>query len=133
MSQHCLDAFQGTASKPAITFLESDLTPNVRINRNLPTLQLSRTSSSSSIICLSIGSVMSHNWKAAVSEVSVTPSKMCDLLFQNSEKRDTYKPTGSNLTFYHHELVLSTNGSWKQRQCDFPAVVILPRRDQWGG
>ena len=132
VSQYCLDALQGTASKPAITFLESDLISNVRISRNSPTLQLSRTSSSSSIICLSIGSVISHNWKAAVSEVSVTPSKMCDLLFQSSVKKgDMYKRLG--VTFYHHELALPTNGSWKQRLCGFPVVVILPMHDQWGG
>lgn len=44
------------------------------------TLHVSRSASGSSIISLSIGSVMSHSWNAAVSFVIVWPSKMCAFL-----------------------------------------------------
>ena len=47
----------------------------------------SESSSSASIISLSIASVMSHSWNAAVSDVTVSPSKMCERRSSMPEKR----------------------------------------------
>ena len=65
---------------------------------------------------------MSHNWKAAVSEVSVTPSKMCDLLFQNSENRYKVVTTGC-------DLLSSRACSVDERFMEAPVVRLSCRRD----
>src|SRR6266852_559540 len=98
------------------------------MNDPVLTLQLSRIFSSSSIIPLSMGSVISHNWKAAVSEERVTPSKICDLSFQTPV---TCQEQTVMVTFYHLELVQKTSGWWEQRRCDRPAALIPRRHDQW--
>ena len=78
--QHGLDPLEGVRRVPAIAFLDMRYLARHRIcTGNRPTLQTSRRSSSSSIISFSIGSVISHSWKAAVSFVTVTPSNICDL------------------------------------------------------
>ena len=73
---------------------------------------------------------MSHNWNAAVSEESVMPSKICDLLYQISV---TCQLQTIVVTFYHPELAQPMSGLWGQQKCD-PLAALIPRRhDQWDG
>ena len=76
-----------------------------------------------------MGSVMSHNWNAAVSDESVTPSKMWDLSCQSLEMQELHNVA---FTFYHRESVRPKSGSCKRQKYGSPAALILQRRDQWG-
>lgn len=81
VSEHGFDTLEMGSRVPAITFLRiGNKTKTKSERKRRHTLQTSRRSLSSSIMSLSIGSVMSQSWKAAVSFVRVTPSKMCEVL-----------------------------------------------------
>ena len=83
-----LDPLECVRCEPPITLLKSslrDFDDPYEISR-VHTLHASLRSSSCSIISFSIGSWISQSWKAAVSFVTVLPSKMCALW--SFERRD---------------------------------------------
>ena len=88
MAKYKLNSLKCVRCEPPIAFLKSslgDFDGTYEIRRLL-TLHASLRSSSCSIISFNIGSWISQSWKAAVSFVTVLPSKMCALW--SFEKRD---------------------------------------------